>query len=157
LTTEEIDNQELFWIKRAQNQRMSDVKFCEGKAQLHLEPNSEDVLVCKGRTQGEYPTYLSDSTSYAAKVVEHTHESTLRGGISFTMAKVREKFWIPRLQKLAKRALITVSLRNPPAGLLPKDRTEGDTPFNVIGVDLLNILRAVRTKGKLMLCYILAV
>jgi hypothetical protein len=42
LTTEEIDNQELLWIKRAQNQGMSDVKFLEDKAQLHLESNSED-------------------------------------------------------------------------------------------------------------------
>ena len=145
LTTEEIDNQELFWIKRAQNQGMSDVKFLEDKAQLHLESNSED------------------STLYAAKVVEYAHESTLHGGISFTMAKVREKFWIPRLPRLAKRALkkcwgckrfYTVSLRSPPAGLLPKDRTEGDTPFNVIGVDFAGPIKYLKTRKNEAKAYV---
>ena len=163
LTTEEIDNQELLWIKRAQNQGMSDVKFLEDKAQLHLESNSEEVLVCKGRIQGEYPIYLSDSTLYAAKVVEYAHESTLHGGISFTMAKVREKFWIPRLRRLAKRVLkkcwgckrfYTVSLRSPPAGLLPKDRTEGDTPFNVIGVDFAGPIKYLKTRKNEAKAYV---
>jgi hypothetical protein len=163
LTTEEIDNQELLWIKRAQNQGMSDDKFLEDKAQLHLESNSEEVLVCKGRIQGEYPIYLSDSTLYAAKVVEYAHESTLHGGISFTMAKVREKLWIPRLRKLAKRVLkkcwgckrfYTVSLRSPPAGLLPKDRTEGDTPFNVIGVDFAGPIKYLKTRKNEAKAYV---
>jgi hypothetical protein len=70
------------------------------------------------------------------------------------MAKVREKFWIPRLRKLAKRVLkkcwgckrfYTVSLRSPPAGLLPKDRTEGDTPFNVIGLDFAGPIKYLKT------------
>ena len=138
-------------------------KFLEDKAQLHLESNSEEVLVCKGRIQGEYPIYLSDSTLYAAKVVEYAHESTLHGGISFTMAKVREKFWIPRLRRLAKRVLkkcwgckrfYTVSLRSPPAELLPKDRTEGDTPFNVIGVDFAGPIKYLKTRKNEAKAYV---
>ena len=62
------------------------------------------------------------------------------------MARVREKSWpwIPRLRKLTKRVvgkcsgckrLQAVAFANPPPGPLPRERTEGNTPFNVIGVD----------------------
>ena len=60
------------------------------------------------------------------------------------MARVREKFWIPRLQKLTKRVVRkcsgckrfeAVAFANPPPAPLPRERTEGNTPFNVIGVD----------------------
>ncbi|KAK3713708.1 hypothetical protein QZH41_008035 [Actinostola sp. cb2023] len=61
-----------------------------------------------------------------------------------TMAKVRERFWVPRLRRLAKRVVKhcwgckrfhAVPLSAPPTGNLPTERTEGTTPFNVIGVD----------------------
>ena len=60
------------------------------------------------------------------------------------MAKVREKHWVPRLRRLAKslikkcpkcKRFQVTALASPPLGLLPKDRTEGDTPFQVVGVD----------------------
>ena len=60
------------------------------------------------------------------------------------MARVREKFWIPHLQKLTKRVVRkcsgckrfeAVAFANPPPAPLPRERTEGNTPFNVIGVD----------------------
>ena len=60
------------------------------------------------------------------------------------MAKVRERYWVPRLRRLVKklrgschgckrfraRAYLT-----PPPGNLPKTRTEGSRPFQVVGVD----------------------
>jgi hypothetical protein len=79
------------------------------------------------------------------------------------MAKVREKFWIPRLRRLAERALkkcwgckrfYTVSLRSPPAGLLPKDRTEWDTPFNVIGVDFAGPIKYLKTRKNEAKAYV---
>ena len=42
-------------------------------------------------------------------------------------------------------------IRSPPAGLLPKDRTEGDSPFRVIGVDFagpIKYLKSQKTEGK---------
>ena len=60
------------------------------------------------------------------------------------MAKVRDSHWIPRLRKLVKRVIkkcygckrfqIT-AFANPPQGDLPRDRTEGNSPFQVAGVD----------------------
>lgn len=55
-----------------------------------------------------------------------------------------EKFWIPRLWKLTKRVMRkcsgckhfqAVAFVNPPPASLTRERTEGTTPFNVIGVD----------------------
>ena len=93
-----------------------------------------------------YPgrVYLHDSVLLAAKVVQRAHVITLHGGVSLTMANVREKYWIPRLQKLTKRVVRNcsgckrfqaVAFTNPSPAPLPKERTEGNTPFNVIGVD----------------------
>lgn len=79
-----------------------------------------------------------------AKIVQRAHVTTLHGGVGLTMARVREKFWIPRLQKLTKRVarkcsgckrFQAVAFANLPPAPLPRERTEGNTPFNVIGVD----------------------
>ena len=78
------------------------------------------------------------------KIVQQAHVTTLHGGVGLTMARVREKFWIPRLQKLTKRVarkcsgckrFQAVAFANLPPAPLPRERTEGNTPFNVIGVD----------------------
>ena len=82
--------------------------------------------------------------------------TTLHGGIGLTMAKVREKYWVPRLRKLAKKILRkcwgckkfqAVAVKCPPPGFLPRARTEGTTPFNVIGVDFAGPVKYVG-KGK---------
>ena len=94
----------MFWVKRAQRESMNNMTFLEDKPQLNLQLNANGVWECRGRIQGEYPVYLSDSTLYA-EVWSHSHVTTLHGGVGLTMAKVREKLWIPRLRKLAKRLL----------------------------------------------------
>ena len=102
------------------------------------------MLECRGRIQGDYPVYLPDSAPYTVKVVQRAHVVTLHGGAGLTMAKVRERFWVPRLRKLVKSILKScwgckrfraIPAQSPPPGLLPRERTEGNTPFNVIGVD----------------------
>ena len=61
-----------------------------------------------------------------------------------TIAKIREKHWIPPLRRLTKRVINecpgckrfqVTALANPPTGSLPKKRTEGSVPFKSIGVD----------------------
>ena len=157
LSTPEIADQEMFWVKRAQRESMNNVTFLEDKAQLNLQLNADGVWECIGRIQGEYPVYLSDSTLYAAKVVERAHVITLHGGVGLTMAKVREKLWIPRLRKLAKRLLKqcwgckrfqAVAVKSPPPGLLPRERTEGNTPFEVVGVDFAGPVKYFKKSKK---------
>ena len=60
------------------------------------------------------------------------------------MSKVRDEFWIPTLRSLVKRVIgkcygcqrfYTTPLPAPPQGNLPKERTEGEIPFDVTVVD----------------------
>ena len=92
LTTPEIAAHELFLVKRAQQQGMSNANFEQDQEQLNLQPNVDGVLECRGRIQGEYPIYLPDSVLLAAKVVQRAHVTTLHGGVDLTMANVREKY-----------------------------------------------------------------
>ena len=144
LTTEEIQQQEMSWIKRAQSQGAKTVKFARDQEQLNLQLNTDGVLVCRGRIQGEYPIYLPDSNSFTAEIVKQAHETTLHGGVSMTMAYVRERFWVPGLRRLARRVakhcygckrFQAQPLHDPPPEDLPKSRTERSTSFDVIGVD----------------------
>ena len=60
------------------------------------------------------------------------------------MIEVRKNYWIPRLRSLTKRVIkrcygckrfqIT-AFAQPPTGNLPMDRTEGSSPFQVVGID----------------------
>ena len=163
LTTQEMSAQELFWIKRAQRQGLSDIHFRADKEQLNLELNADGVWECRGRIQGEYPVYLPDSVLYTAKVVQRAHVTTLHGGVGLTMAKVREKLWVPRLRKLVKRTLKkcwgckrfrAVPVHGPPQVPLPRERTEGDTPFNVIGVDFAGPVKYLEKPKKEKKAYV---
>ena len=91
---------------------------------------------------GRVPHLLPDDTLFSKKLVMHTHIQTLHGGVSLTMAKIREKYWIPRLRRLKKRMINeyhrckcfpATAITNPPTGNLLKERTK--VPFKSIGVD----------------------
>lgn len=144
VTTGELDTQRHFWERRTQSEGERREQYEEDRLQLNLQPNENGLLECRGRIQGHYPMYLPDNVTYTEKFVQWAHESTLHGGVGLTMTKVREKHWVPRLRRLAKRLIKkcpkckrfqVTALESPPPGLLPKDRTEGDTPFQVVGVD----------------------
>ena len=91
------------------------------------------------------------------KLVEHCHNETFHGGVSLTMTKVQEIYWIPRLRRLVKRAIKrcfgcrrfhAIPFPNPQPGKLPKDWTEGDFPFQVVGVDYAGPIRYQKREKK---------
>ena len=144
VTTEEISNREKFWLKRAQSDVVNTTKFSEDQLRLNLQENNDGLFECRGRIQGEYPIYVPGDHVLARKLVEEVHLKTLHGGVGMTMAGIREKYWIPKLRRLAKQVIRSchgckkfqaVAFANPPPGNLPQDRTEGNIPFQVIGVD----------------------
>ena len=77
-----------------------------------------------------------------------------------TMAKVREGHWVLPLRKLTKQVIKScagckrfqaIALSNSPPRPLPLDRTQGSTPFEVIGVDFAGPLKypiRSKTEGK---------
>ena len=73
-----------------------------------------------------------------------------------TMSKVRERHWVPRLRRLAKqvrsnchgcRRFQAKAFSAPALGKLPRTRTEGTAPFQVLGVDFAGPIR-YRVKGN---------
>ena len=153
LTTEEINKQNLFWVKRAQ----ASCNLEEDRLRLNLQANLEGTLECRGRIQGEYPVYLPDTHPYTLKVVEEAHLRTLHGGVGLVMAKVRERNWVPRLRRLTQRVIKqcfgcrrfqACAVARPPPGNLPRDRTEGSRPFQTVGVDFAGPIKCLEKKKE---------
>ena len=156
LKTEEIDEQIGVWVKRAQATYLKTEQFEEDKLRLNLQKNSREVYECRGRIQGDYLIYLPPNSIFSEKMVMAAHRRTLHGGVGLTMAAIRSRYWIPRLRQLVKRMIKrcyeckrfqAVAHAHPPVGNLPKDRTEGSVPFQVIGVDFAGPI-AYQTKGN---------
>ncbi len=144
LITEEIEAQVDRWIKKAQSRGERMEKFAEDKLQLNLQLNNNGICECRGRVQGDYPIYVPDGDILAEKLVAHMHLEMLHGGVSLTMIKIRQRYWIPRLRRLTKRVtrgcygckrFQVQAYADPPTASLPLERTTGSTPFKVIGVD----------------------
>ena len=144
LKTEETEKQMKFLINRAQaeSEHLENLKVDSDR--LNLQKNTENIYVCKGRIQGDYPVYLPSNHLLSKMIVEQAHIQTLHGGVTLTMSKVREEYWIPKLRALVKKVIgqccgckrfHATPLPVPQQGNLPKERTEGSTPFGVIGVD----------------------
>ena len=84
--------------------------------------------------------------------------------VSLTMAKIREKYWIPRFRRRTKRVINecveckrfqVTALANPPTGNLPKERTEGSVPIKSIGVDFAGPIKYFSKNKSEMKAYIL--
>ena len=160
LTTEETNKAKIFWVKRVQTRATADKHYQEDRLQLNLQPNQDGILECRGRIQGHFLVYLSDSQHFTEKLVTQVHLGTLHGGVVSTMAKVQELYWVPCLRRLARRIVKSChgcrrfqaqAFSSPPQGDLPRDRTEGQTPFQVVGVDYagpLKYRKNTKTEGK---------
>ena len=103
LTTDKIKNQHPFWTKRPQEIQSDEVT--DDRQRMGLEENDQGILICRGRVQGHYPVYLPDKHPYTVKLVEDAHRRTLHGGVGLTMARIRERHWVPRLRRLTKRVI----------------------------------------------------
>ena len=144
LTTNEIESTVTWWIKRVQQNAKGTHTYKNDELMLNLQKNTDGLLECRGRVQGLYPIYLPAESLFTERLVMHCHKSTLHGGVIQTMTEVRENYWIPRLRQLVKRLRFNcrgckkfqaIAFNSPSPGYLPKDRTEGSRPFDVIGVD----------------------
>ena len=144
LTTPEIQDQISFTIKRAQRDVEETSQFKNDCQRLNLVKNEEDLYECRGRIHGVYPVYLPFRHIISEKLAENAHMQTLHGGLSLTMSKVRDNYWITKLRSITKRVLAKCSgckrfhatnAPAPPQGNLPGERSEGSIPFDVVGVD----------------------
>ena len=88
--------------------------------------------------------YLPTKSVFTEALVKNAHLATLDGGVGLTMTKVREHYWVPKLRQLTKKIVRncfgckrfhTMALKQPPQASLPTERTVGERPFQVIGLD----------------------
>jgi len=102
------------------------------------------MYLCYGWLQGEYPVYLPTKSAFTVVLVKNEHLATLHGGVGLTMTKIREHYWVPKLRQLTKKIVWNcfgckrfhaIALKEPPQASLPTERTVGERPFQVIGLD----------------------
>ena len=138
LVTDELNGAEKKWIKLIQHtswERPKDVETILDK---------EEITLVNTRVPGYTPILLPQRGEFTRRIIEHFHLATLHGGVQSTMAKLREKFWIPKLRQLVRTVvhrcntckLWRVKRLHPPATSdLPSFRTEFTRPWAVVGVD----------------------
>ena len=107
----------------------------------------EGIYECHIRIQGDYLVFIPQKSEklLAEKLVEKGHLKTIHAGVTLTMAKIRDQYWIPTLRQLVKRVLIencygckrfSIShYPKPSQGLTQTDRTKQDLSFSVIRTD----------------------
>ena len=106
LTTSEIKQQRTWFIKREQQQVADTDKFKADQQYLNLQENEVGLYVSKGRIQGDFPIYLPSTSILSEKIIQECHKLTLDRGVTTTMAKIRDKFWIPKLRQITKSVKI---------------------------------------------------
>ena len=144
LTAEKVLVQRKFLIKREQNLYSNTNNFEISRQQLNLKMNQEGIYECYGPIQGDYPVFIPNKSVLAEKLVEEAHLQTIHGGVTLTMARIRDQYWIPTLRQLVKiiikrcygcKRFNIIHYPKPSQGLIPTDRTKQDLPFSVIGTD----------------------
>ena len=94
LTMEEVERANNYLITKAQEGL--DLNSREVQ-KLGLTMCNDGIARCVGRLQGEDPIFIPRESLYATKVCEEKHSDIGHKGVSITMAKISEKYWIPRL------------------------------------------------------------
>ena len=79
-----------FWITQAQAVQAP-------KSGVNLESNEDGIVRCVGRVPGYYPIFLPRECE--------AHKEMLHGGVSVTMCRMQEKFWVPKLRSLTKKVI----------------------------------------------------
>ena len=72
------------------------------RKQLNLKMNQEGIYECHGRIHGDYPVFILNKSLLAE---EEAHLQTIHGGVTLTMARIRDQYWIPTLRQLVKRII----------------------------------------------------
>ena len=137
LTTKEIEAAEKMWIKKVQQ---SEPLKCD----IDLRQDSAGIWRCTGRVPDYHPIFLPRSHRYVTLLIQQYHGRLLHGGVSVTMCKIRERFWIPKIRSLVKKVVHECShckkfrvkaLPAPAKSLLPEFRSQLTEPFAYTGVD----------------------
>ena len=155
LNSQETDEAERLWIRKAQ--QPSNLA-----TNIELEKGDDGILRYVGRIPNYKPIFLERNHLLVKSLIQACHLKTLHGGVSVTMSKVRERFWIQKLRSIVKKVLHNCNLckrfrvkplSNPSKSMLPDFRTDLNEPFLVTGVDFAGPVRYRIAKGKIGKAY----
>ena len=163
LTTREIQEARKCLVRMSQTVKMLENDYQEISQRLGLTLDEEGILRCRGRVTGEYPVYIPTNSMLARRIIEDAHERTLHGGVTLTMAKIRDRYWIERLRRSVKSMINKCykclryrvkSFPSPTTAPLPEFRTQGERAFQTVGVDFAGPLEYKISKTKQGKAYI---
>lgn len=140
-------------MKRAQHSALQKSNFQTHQLQLNLQLNSQRMPRTNRRRVSGLLTRWSSLYCQACLPSSPIHTKQRNG---LTMAKVREKFWEPRLRRLTKfrrscngcKKFEAKAYQVPPSGTLPMTRTQGSIAFQVVGVNFPGPIRFQQSPKK---------
>ena len=98
LTIEETSKQIQFWMKRVQSRREETVQ--EGPTAAELQTKRLGIYQCRGRIQGDYPTYLPENEVFTEKQVLNARMLIHHGGVLGTTAEETQQAGHQALSRL---------------------------------------------------------
>ncbi|XP_053395705.1 uncharacterized protein LOC128555912 [Mercenaria mercenaria] len=158
LESTELFEAEKMWLQHVQESHFqSEIDAIRAKTttsrqqQLGLFLDEQGLMRCKGRLENanlsegaRHPILLPKNDHLTELIIERTHKELLHSGISQTLAKTRQKFWIIHGRATVKTVLNKCvlcrrheggSYKMPPMSALPSSRVTESTPFSRTGLD----------------------
>ena len=114
------------WVKDCQNVHYSDVRsnllgLSKGRKrfpiinQLQLFIDEMGIIRCKGQLENapltyeaKHPILIPKSCRLALLITRDAHLNVFHFGVNATVAKIRERYWIPQMRQFIKAEVIGV-------------------------------------------------
>ena len=164
ITSADMEEAELCWIKEVQRSLKDNDKFRSWKQQLNLFEDERGVVRCRGRLgnsdladSAKYPILLDTKHNLTALTVWSCHRKVMNGGVKETLAELRSTFWIVRGRYFVRKLLFGCTVckefqgkpyKTPPPPPLPSCRVKEAPAFTYIGLDYVGPLYVKSTSEK---------
>jgi hypothetical protein len=173
----DIQEAESMWIRYIQRKHYHKdyiailaKKSTQLQKQLGLYIDDNGMIRCRGRLDNSCmvegarrPMILPHSERFTKLVIEQNHKECLHSGVSQTLAKTRQKFWITHGRSAVKTTLRSCKVctrfeggpyRMPPMPDLPSTRVNEYPAFSKTGLDYLGPLQIKTSEGfkKVWIC-----
>lgn len=151
LTTEEIKEANVLWLKSIQRQLFADHRYTQWQEKLGLFIDEDGLIRCRGRIEhadvsysSRNPLLLPNSHPFTDLLILECHRRVAHNGVKETLSELRSCFWVIRGRQVVRRILFRCSKCRrfegnpysaaPPASLL-EFRVKDDPAFTSVGVD----------------------
>ncbi|XP_063620742.1 uncharacterized protein LOC134793124 [Cydia splendana] len=131
---------------------------------LGIFKDIDELLRCKGRMKHadwtfdkRYPILIPKDSDFTNEIIMKTHQENKHVGVSHTLDKIRETYWIPQgrsqVQKILKKCSECMKhdggpYKLPETPALPKERVNYSSPFTYVGTDYLGPLLVNNGNGN---------